>query len=130
MLSRFLFGVLLAILVATLAACNPPTLSMVTVKVLASEYKFELDPPLKEFSVGTTYHFIVANKGKKNHEWMVLPQGEMDHSKALVSINADDLKPDTSVSKDVIFTQAGNFEFACHVDQHYEKGMKYEFTVK
>ncbi|MBI3660751.1 hypothetical protein HY230_09840 [Candidatus Acetothermia bacterium] len=132
MSSRFLFGVLLAILVATLTACNPPTLSVVTVKVLASEYKFELDPPLKEFSVGTTYHFIVANRGKFRHEWMILPQDEMDHSKALASINADDLKPDVSVSRDVTFKHAGNFEFACHVDGHYDppNNMWYRFTVK
>lgn len=135
MLSRCLLSVLLTVIVSVLTACSgttpPPSPKEVTVKVAVSEYKFELEPPLKEFSVGTTYHLIVANRGKFPHEWMVLPQGE-DESKALASINADDLKPDVSVSRDVTFKHAGNFEFACHVDGHYDppNNMWYRFTVK
>jgi len=136
MLSRFLLSVLLTVIVSVLAACSgttpPPIPKEVTVKVTVSEYKFELDPPVKEFSVGTVYHFQVTNKGTVGHDWMIMPRSEMDESKALASIEDDDLKPGVTLTKDYTFKpeQAGNYEFACHVAGHYEKGMKYVFTVK
>jgi uncharacterized cupredoxin-like copper-binding protein len=80
--------------------------------------------------VGAPYRFVIANKGALAHDWMIMPPGEQDESKALIKVEDTDLQPNQTVTRDFTFTQAGDLEFACHVKGHYEAGMHSPITVK
>ena len=121
---------LIAVLILTLSACTgthtPKT--PVEVQVTITEYKF--DSSLTTFSVGTPYHFVLNNKGTLAHDWMIIPQGETNEDKALVKAEDSDLQPAKTLTKDFTFTQPGNYEFACHVQGHYEAGMVLKIVAK
>jgi len=102
--------------------------SSVEVQVTVSEYSFKSS--LTTFSAGTVYHFKITDAGTMAHDWMIMPAGETDESKALVKIEDSDLKPGVTLTRDFTFSQAGEFEFACHVEGHYEKGMKLPISVR
>ncbi len=95
---------------------------------MITEYKF--DSSLTTFSIGTHYHFVLNNKGTLAHDWMIMPQGETDEGKALVKVEDSDLQPTKTMAKDFTFTQPGNYEFACHVQGHYEAGMVLKIVAK
>lgn len=130
-LGRALLGSsLIALLVLTLSACagaaTPP--APVEVQITATEFKF--DSSLTTFAVGTPYHFVITNKGTVGHDWMIIAQGEKDETKSVVEVEDSDLQPGKAVTKDFTFTQAGNYEFACHVEGHYESGMVLRIVAK
>ncbi len=129
---RFLLGLFLTIpLVAmanrTLAESSADS-KPVDVTVTLSEYKFQSS--LTTFSQGVPYRFIVMNAGRKEHEFAIMPKGVSDTSKALVEVDEDDLPPNTTVTRTFTFNQTGDFEFACHVGHHYEKGMVLPIVVQ
>jgi len=52
---------------------------------------------------------------------------------ALAMIEEDELTPGTTKTLDYTFTEpavAGDLEFVCHVEGHYEAGMRLPITVK
>jgi uncharacterized cupredoxin-like copper-binding protein len=126
-------GVLLA-----LAGCggNAPN----TVTITLSDYKIQASRTT--FKTGVTYHFVIANKGKQNHELMLMPPvsgdmgmgsstGDMDKL-ALFIVGADKLPPGATQHLDYTFTQpaaVGKLEFACHIGNHYQMGMRLPITV-
>lgn len=132
----------LLLLFAGLSACsvagsNDPN-KPVDVHVTATDYAFQSS--MTTFKVGVPYHFIVTNQGTVEHEFMIvkpIKAGTMDmeemDSMALADIEDDDLKPGTTATVDLTFTQpapAGTLEFACHLPKHYEAGMKLPITVQ
>jgi len=121
---------LIALLILTLSACGgaaaPKT--PVDVQVTANEFKF--DSSVTTFSVGTPYHFVLTNKGTVGHDWMIIAQGETDETKSLIEIEDSDFLPGKTLTKDFTFTKPGNYEFACHVQGHYEAGMVLKIVVK
>ena len=102
--------------------------SSAQVQVTLSEFKF--DSSLTTFAVNTPYHFVIKNAGTVAHEWMIMPRGETDVSKALVKVGQDQLTAGATVTQDFTFTKPGDYEFACHMPGHYEAGMKLIITVK
>ena len=102
--------------------------SSAQVQVTLSEFKF--DSSLTTFAVNTPYHFVIKNAGTVAHEWMIMPRGETDVSKALVKVGQDQLTPGATVTQDFTFTKPGDYEFACHTPGHYEAGMKLDIVVK
>ena len=114
--------------IATAQTSNQPVEVRVTVAPPGGEYKIESS--LTTFSKGVTYRFVVRNAGSQKHDWMIMPKGETDDRKALVSVEEDDLLPNSVVVRELTFSQAGEFELACHYRNHYEKGMKLAITVK
>jgi uncharacterized cupredoxin-like copper-binding protein len=100
----------------------------VVVNVTATEFKF--DSTLTTFQVGVPYRFVVKDTGAVAHDWWVLPRGEMDEEKALFGIDGDDLLSGATETRDYVFTQPGDYEFACHITGHYEAGMRLPITVK
>lgn len=121
-------------IVATLmlAACGGAGASasnkLVDVQVTLSEFKIESSQAT--FSVGTPYHFVIKNAGTVAHDWMIMPRGATDTTKALIAVSDTELTPGTTVTRDFTFSQAGDLEFACHVTGHYEAGMKLDIVVK
>jgi uncharacterized cupredoxin-like copper-binding protein len=98
------------------------------VQITLSEFKIE--SPQTTFTTGTPYRFVIKNEGTISHDWSVMPHGATDESQALVQVDEDELPPGATVTRDFTFTQAGDFEFACHVPGHYEAGMLLPITVQ
>ncbi len=124
----------LAVIALVIAACAGSASgaaannSSAQVQVTLSEFKF--DSSLTTFAVNTPYHFVIKNAGTVAHEWMIMPRGETDVSKALVKVGQDQLTPGATVTQDFTFTKPGDYEFACHTPGHYEAGMKLDIVVK
>ncbi len=98
------------------------------VQVTLSEFKIE--SPQTTFETGTPYRFAIKNEGTISHDWAIMPRGGTDTSQALVQVDEDELPPGATVTQEFTFTQAGDFEFACHVAGHYEAGMLLPITVQ
>lgn len=131
MSGKIVFNMFLAVIMITLTACANASAAPkgpVEVKIAASEFKY--DSSLKTFKAGTPYHFVVTNTGKVSHDFLIMPAGEMDEEKAILSVDDTDLQPGTTLTKDFTFTQPGDYEFACHVKGHYEAGMVLKITVQ
>ena len=98
------------------------------VQITLSEFKIEASKTT--FNTGTAYRFVIKNEGTIAHDWSIMPRGETDESQALVQVDESQLPPGASVTRESTFTQAGDFEFACHVPGHYEAGMLLPITVQ
>ncbi len=125
--------VAVAMVALTLAACagsasGAAANTSAPVQITLSEFK--IDSSLTSFAVNTPYHFVIKNTGSVAHEWMIMPRGETDVSKALVKVGQDQLAPGATVTQDFTFAKPGEYELACHVPGHYEAGMKLEIVVK
>jgi uncharacterized cupredoxin-like copper-binding protein len=119
-----------AVMVFLLAACGGAAAPAKPVDVQINLSEFKVESSLTTFSINVPYHFTIKNTGKVAHDWMIMPPGSLDESKALIIVEDEDLPPGAIIIRDFTFTQAGNFEFACHVVGHYEAGMKEPITVK
>jgi uncharacterized cupredoxin-like copper-binding protein len=115
-----------------LSACgsSPAQAAKKPVDVQITLTEFRIESSVTDFTVGTPYHFVIANQGTLAHDWMIMPSGEQAEAKALVKVEDTDLQPNMTVTRDFTFTQAGDLEFACHVKGHYEAGMHTPITVK
>ena len=110
----------------------------VTVDIDADDFSFTSS--LTTFKVGVPYHFVVHNVGDEEHEFMIvmpITAGTMDMEAmdelAVGHIEEDDLLAGDTSSVDVTFDKAypaGTLEFACHIEQHYEKGMVLPIVVE
>ena len=120
------------------AQASAPAGEPVTVDVIANEYAFESS--LTTFKVGVPYRFVVNNTGDEEHELMfvepiapgTMSMEEMDEM-AIAHIEDEDLQAGDTATIDVTFEQAypaGTLEMACHVEQHYEKGMVLPIVVE
>jgi len=126
---------ILLFMAIALVSCGGPK----TVRVTLTDYKIESS--VTDFQVGVPYHFVVANKGESNHEFMIMPpvdsamempMEQMDEL-ALAMIEDSDLVPGATLELDFTFTEpasAGSLEFACHTAKHYQAGMELPITVK
>ena len=99
----------------------------VEVQITLSEWKIESS--MTTFDVGTPYHLLIKNSGKIAHELEIAPLGENNAAKALLDVKPQDLRPGTALTRDVTFTQAGNFQFTCQLPEHVEAGMVLAITV-
>jgi uncharacterized cupredoxin-like copper-binding protein len=111
-----------------------------TVNVTLTEYKITASQTT--FTTGVKYHFVVTNQGQGSHELMLMPpvngdmgmgsnMGDLDKM-ALARVDESHLPPGANQSFDYTFTDpaaTGKLEFACHVGDHYEMGMRLPITV-
>jgi uncharacterized cupredoxin-like copper-binding protein len=127
------FALTIALLLAlpvVLAACgasSSPSSSPTNVTVTETEFK--ITSSLTTFTTGTPYHFTITNNGKLDHEWLIVPQGVKDASKALVGLQPDKLTPGATVTVDYTFTSPGSYEMVCLLPGHYDAGMHTPITV-
>jgi len=125
-----------------LSACGPSTNPDGSVNVNVTLTDFGIESSLVTFDVGVPYHFIVTNEGAVAHELMLMEpmmagmedmtMEEMD-AMALAHVEEDDLPPGATQTLDYTFTEpapAGGLEMSCHIEGHYEAGMKLPITVK
>jgi predicted lipoprotein with Yx(FWY)xxD motif/uncharacterized cupredoxin-like copper-binding protein len=77
------------------------------------------------FKVGETYTFNVMNSGALAHEFVIEKAGAIDEPLEADGGEAE-IEPfdaGTSQSIDFTFTEAGTYQFSCHVPGHYAAGM-------
>jgi len=133
--------VLVIVAVLLVSACGGQSNSN-EVTITLTDFGFESSRT--SFEVGVPYHFVVTNEGVVEHEMMIMPplteeqmgmnmdMHELDEL-ALAFVEAEDLQSGDTTSFEYTFTEPvsdGSLEFACHVEGHYEAGMKLPITVK
>ena len=83
------------------------------------------------FKVGETYTFNVANAGSLPHEFVIEKAGAVDEPLESDGGEAE-IEPfdaGSTQSIDFAFTEAGTYQFACHVPGHYPAGMSLTIDV-
>jgi uncharacterized cupredoxin-like copper-binding protein len=115
-----------------LTSCGLLGSNPIEVQVILTEYKIESS--LTEFSRGVLYQFVITNRGSNPHEWMLLPAGDTDATQAIRKVARDELPPGATVTRLYKFegriVPAGDYEFACHVANHYQQGMMLKVRIK
>ena len=109
-------GILAGILLPAGSASPTSThASKVTIKVVASEWKFTLSR--RTVPVGTTVTFKVTNKGKIGHDFQIAGK------------KTKLLNPGQSTTLTVKFLKKGKFPYICTVTGHARLGMQGVFGV-
>jgi uncharacterized cupredoxin-like copper-binding protein len=97
---------------------------------------FNIISNVTQFSVGVPYHFAVVNTGATEHELMIAPPMTtgmtMEDIDRLQLFEVSDIAAGQTKTTDYTFKESatsGQWEFACHIGGHYEKGMKLPVTI-
>lgn len=108
---------------ATPAAETATPAAAGTVEVTLTE--FSVSASTTTFKVGEAYTFAVKNIGQYAHEFIIEPAGAIDEPLEAGSEEAEieDIESGADASLDWTFTEAGNVQLACHLMDHYPKGM-------
>ena len=73
------------------------------------------------FKVGEKYTFQVENMGTLPHQFYIEKSGAMDEP--LEGGEIETFDAGKTMTLEFTFTEAGIFQFACHVPGHYPAGM-------
>jgi uncharacterized cupredoxin-like copper-binding protein len=121
----------------TAAVASPlatPAGEPVCVSVLEGEYYIR--PDRTTFRVGETYVFAVANEGQLVHEFVIEPAGSAEEAALEAEVAGDereaeieDIAPGQTAELEWTFTEPGRYQFACHLEDHYQLGMVIEIEV-
>lgn len=140
MKSRLFFILSTLPLLLVLAACGQGSTTNTTTTVQVTETEYQIASSQTLFSPGTTYRFIVTNKGLVAHEFMIMPKSEgsmkgmpMSHMDTLALASIENLNPGETKTLDYTFPSSAvnsHPELACYLPGHYEVGMKQEVMVK
>lgn len=112
-----------------------PVPGAVRVTVSLTEYK--ITTSLLTFHAGSTYYFVVSNRGQEVHEFMIMPQkpdgselSPADQYKNRL-IELEPIAPGSTLTINFTFkpTSAGRYEIACQMRGHYAAGMKLPIQV-
>jgi uncharacterized cupredoxin-like copper-binding protein len=93
--------------------------------------EFFITTSMPMLDVGTPYTFMAMNTGTMVHELVIEPAGAADEplEKDGVESEIEDIAPGTNGEMTWTFEDAGMYQFACHIEGHYEAGMVLEFEV-
>jgi len=141
----FLYSGLTAIFITALTACGAADGNKVEVTLT----DFGIESSKSEFNAGETYTFVITNEGAIPHEFVIAEplregaemgdmhedgeEGEMHHEGLIVEVEQDELLPGATVQVDVTFPDTPPdepVEFACHIEGHYDAGMRAPLTIK
>jgi uncharacterized cupredoxin-like copper-binding protein len=98
-------------------------------------HDFSLPPDATDLKTDTPYLFEVTNAGQATHEFVIEQAGEVDEPLELeragdeTEAEIEDIAPGQTKTLLWQFTEAGDYQMACHVPGHYEAGMKTTFAV-
>jgi len=93
---------------------------------------------LTEFKTGVPYTFVIANTGRRAHNFNISTPvsitGSLDAalSTALLAVTKSQLPAGASVTVDYTFPDSAadaQLEFSCLIQMHYQDGMKLPITV-
>jgi uncharacterized cupredoxin-like copper-binding protein len=109
-----------------------------TIEVTASD-ALAFDPATIEVSAGEVVAFAVTNRGKNPHEFTLGDAAmHQEHARMMAHIpaglghhspNSIQLDPGETQRLAWRFGEAGTLEYACHVQGHYQAGMRGQITV-
>lgn len=88
--------------------------------------EFTITADKTTFKVGETYTLQITNSGKFTHELVVEKAGDNDVPLAAPGggeLEAEDIASGATATLTVTFTEAGNYQFGCHIMGHYANGM-------
>ena len=147
MYSNMKYLVALTVALLFLTACGPsaPTTNAdgsINVDVTLTD--FTMESSVTTFEAGKTYRFTITNEGLVPHEFVIaepLMEGEdhsedmgmeMMHEGLVIEVEEDELQPGATVTVDATFLDHvdGELEFACHLEGHYEAGMRSPISMK
>lgn len=122
---------------ATASPTAEPT-GPLTVEVTLTD-TLRMEPAAIIVKAGQPIRFVVANPGALEHEFYLGDAAaQMSHGEEMMGMGgmAHDepegigLMPGMTKTLDYAFASAGTYEAGCHVNQHYEAGMKMTITVE
>lgn len=145
--------VIVLVLLSISLAAGAPRMQKVTVTM--TDFKFT--PPTITLRAGVETEIVLVNKGKVQHEFMVYDPpkgkvadwdefvmgatyfknmgeiaGEFEGLGAVAGTSIFEVEVKAGKTAALIFTpnRRGTFEIGCHVEGHYEAGMKAVLVVK
>lgn len=119
--SVLVLGMALALLIHShSASASGPMRVTVTLRdyrVIVSEHHLPVGKPIT---------FVVTNRGHHTHEFVLEPAMAYDRAIRFDGkrYEADDIKPGTTRTVTWTIPRSGSYKFACHIDHHYQKGMR------
>lgn len=128
-----------------LSACvpsGPSTNPDGSINVDVTLTDFGMESSLTTFEAGKTYRFTIKNNGAIAHEFVIAEplmagedhgdEMEMMHEGLVIEVEEDELPPGATVTVDATFPDHvdGELEFACHIEGHYEAGMRSPIAMK
>jgi uncharacterized cupredoxin-like copper-binding protein len=129
----FSIAVLILAVAYALTVSQANAVNETVVNVTMQEWKMEFAPGTVQ--VGSPVRLEMANKGVIAHNVVIEKAGEVDkplnaevNGKAAVA-GTGEIAPGTSKTLTWTFTEPGTYWAACHVQGHFEAGMKVAFTV-
>ena len=130
MRSRLIFFLLFPAILAFGQACGAKK-SVVTVTL--GEFTVEVSPAT--IPAGTPVRFEITNKGKENHEFVVGKADQVNKpltaevGRKTIKSKIEEIAPGKRVTLEWTFTEPGAYRVACHLEGHFEAGMKATLTV-
>jgi uncharacterized cupredoxin-like copper-binding protein len=100
--------------------------------IIDMDDRMRFTPPLVEVQEGDTIRFVLRNKGKMRHEWVLGTDADLKHHAELMrrhpamehdAMHMVHLDPDQRDELVWTFNRAGRFAFACLIAGHHEAGM-------
>jgi uncharacterized cupredoxin-like copper-binding protein len=108
-----------------------------SVKVNVTLAEYTIGSSKTAFRAGTTYYFVVANRGQDVHEFLIIPEKpdgselspDLQYKDKLIEI--EQIAPGTTMRINYTFSPsaAGRYEIACQMRGHYQAGMKLPIRV-
>jgi uncharacterized cupredoxin-like copper-binding protein len=120
-LSVLILGTALGLLLRTYhASASGPTRVNVTLK----DYQVILST--RHLPVGKPITFVITNRGHHTHEFVLEMANAFDQAIQFdgKTDEADEIKPGATRTVTWTIPRAGSYKFACHIDHHYQKGMR------
>lgn len=80
----------------------------------------------RHLPVGKPITFVITNRGHHTHEFVLEPAKAFDRALEFdgKSDEADEIKPGTTRTVTWMIPRPGTYKLACHIDHHYQKGMR------
>ena len=127
-MKRYLIGVIVALVRALAFASMASAQAATAVTVTLSE--FQVDMSNTNLAAGATVTYTITNNGKIKHEMVLEKDGVADEPLEFngQAQEAEDIEPGTTRTVEWTIPEAGKYQLACHVEGHYEAGMKTAFT--
>lgn len=106
--------------------------------VVSMDDSMHYSQPLIRVAQGDTVSFVLSNKGKLLHEFVIGTENQLQEHAELMRKNPGmeheepymaHVKPGAKGSMTWKFTNAGTFQFGCLVAGHFEAGMKGAIVV-
>ena len=128
-MKRLLIGATLALIGGLVCVSLASAKAPVSVNVALSDFKVEMSNV--NLSAGAAVTYVITNNGKITHEMVLEKAGVVDEPLEFngAAQEAEDIEPGTTRTVEWTIPEAGQYQLACHVEGHYEAGMKTAFTT-